>query len=145
MGWGHHLSSKHLVKQSQHPLPLCSASSQCCRWRDGDLHPYQFAIRFFSVAPLSSTLFYFPVMVSDGEQAGQHLGLREPILAVPFPAVSVGFGAGASSHVPAGSRLAASQSEDSSEQLSGLMGYLSVKPHVPRKGKCHHRLRSNLG
>lgn len=87
-------------------------------------------------------------MVSDWEQAGQHLGLRGPILAVPFPAVSVGFGAGASYCIPAGSCLAASQSEDSSEQLSGLMGgpgHLSVRPHVTRKGKRHHCLHSNLG
>lgn len=47
-----------------------------------DLQPDQFAIRP-SEQPLSRALSDCPVMVSDWEQAGQHPGLRGPILALP--------------------------------------------------------------
>lgn len=114
VGWGHHPSQSNLWSGQHPPWHPPSIHSQRRRWKDEDLQPYQCAIR----APLCSALFDFPVTVSGGEQAGQHLGLRGPVLAVPFPAVSVGFGAGASSRTPAGSALAASQSEDSPEQLS---------------------------
>lgn len=97
--------------------------------------------------PLFRALFDLPVMVSDWEQAGQHPGLRGPILALPV-LVSQGLGAGASPCIPTGSCLAASQSEDSPQQLSSLMGgpgHLSMRPHVTRKDKNHHSLPSNLG
>ena len=58
--------------RAQQPASLSTPSicRQCHRWKDGDLPPYQFAIKFFSAAPLCSTLFYFPVMVSDWEKTG---------------------------------------------------------------------------
>lgn len=97
--------------------------------------------------PLFRALFDLPVMVSDWEQAGQHPGLSNPILALPV-LLSQGLGAGASPCIPTGSCLAASQSEDSPQQLSSLMGgpgHLSMRPHVTRKDKHHHSLPSNLG